>query len=110
MQTILQHAEIKLKQTFHTRWLSFEGTVEAILANIDPLIAALISDSESDPTAKGILSFISTFQFLATTPFLADVLVLLSCLSKILQRQCVDFTAVSDGVESTVTALYLVSS
>ena len=94
----------------HCIALSFEGAVEAILANTDPLIAALISDSESDPTAKGILSFISTFQFLATTPFLADVLVLLSCLSKILQRQCVDFTAVSDGVESTVTALYLVSS
>ena len=105
MQTILQHAEIKLKQTFHTRWLSFEGAVEAILANIDPLIAALISDSESDPTAKGILSFISTFQFLATTHFLADVLVLLSRLSKTFQRQCVDFTAVSDGVESTVAAL-----
>ena len=79
MQPILQHAEIKLKQTFHTRWLSFEGAVEAILANVDPLIAALI---ESDPTAKGILSFISTFQFLATTHFLADVLVLLSRLSK----------------------------
>ena len=60
MQAILQHAEIKLKQTFNTRWLSFEGAVEAILANVDPLIAALISDSESDPTAKGILSFIST--------------------------------------------------
>ena len=91
MQTILQCAETKLKQTFHTRWLSFEGAVEAILANVDPLMAGLISDSESDPTAKGILTFISTFQFLATTHFLADVLAVLSRLSKMFQRQCVDF-------------------
>ena len=79
--------------------------MEAILANIDPFITALISNSESDHTAKGILSFISTFQFLATTHFLTDVLVLLSHLSKTFQRQCVDFTAASDGVESTVAAL-----
>ena len=63
--------------------------MEAILANIDPLIAALISDSESNPTAKAILSFISTFQFLATIHSLDDVLVLLSRLSKTFQRQCV---------------------
>ena len=105
MQAILQCAETKFKQTFHTRWLSFEGAVEAILVNLDPLMAALISDSESDPTARGLLTFISTFQFLATTHFLADVLAVLSRLSKIFQRQCVDFTAVSDGVESTVSAL-----
>ena len=105
MQAILQCAETKFKQTFHTRWLSFEGAVEAILVNLDPLMAALISDSESDPTARGLLTFISTFQFLATTHFLADVLAVLSRLSKTFQRQCVDFTAVSDGVESTVSAL-----
>ena len=61
--------------------------------------------SESDPTAKGTLSFISTFRFLATTHFLADVLVLFSRLSKTFQRQCVEFTTVSDGIESTVAAL-----
>ena len=105
MQIILQCAETKFKQTFHTRWLSFEGAVEAILDNLDPLMAALISDSESDPTAKGLLTFISTFRFLATTHFLADVLAVLSRLSKTFQRQCVDFTAVSDGVESSVAAL-----
>ena len=68
-------------------------------------MAALISDSESDPTARGLLTFISTLQFLATTHFLADVFAVLSHLSKIFQRQCVDFTAVSDDVGSTVHAL-----
>ena len=45
MQTILECAEAKFKQIFRTRWLSFEGAVEAIIANLDPFIAALISDS-----------------------------------------------------------------
>lgn len=100
MHTILECAETKFKQIFHARWLSFKGAVEAILANLDPLMAALISNSESDPTARGLLIFISTSQFLATTHFLADVLAVLSCLSNTFQRQCVDFTEVSDGVES----------
>ena len=44
MQAILNstRAERKFKQTFHTRWLSFDGAVDAILANLDPLISALI--------------------------------------------------------------------
>ena len=75
-----------------------------ILDNLDPLISALIGDSDNDPTAKGIL-FITTFQFLATTHFLAYVLPVLSQLSKRFQRQCIDFTAVSEGVQVTISAL-----
>ena len=44
--------------------------MEALLAYVDPFIAAPISDSECDPTANGILTFISTFQFLALLTFL----------------------------------------
>lgn len=105
MQVILQSAEKKFHQVFHTRWLSLDRAVQAILDNLDPLISALISDSDNDPTAKGILKFITTFQFLATTHFLADALPVLSQLSKRFQRQCVDFTAVSEGVQVTISAL-----
>ena len=59
----------------------------------------MFSDS---PTAKGILTFISTIQFLATTHFLADVL---SHLSKTFQMQWVDFTVDSNVIESAVAAL-----
>lgn len=68
MQEILQSIEKKFHQVFHTRWLSFDGAVQAILDNLDPLISALTSDSENDPTAKGILKIITTFQFVATFP------------------------------------------
>ena len=67
IQSVLQSAERKFHQVFHTRWLSFEGAVDAIVASIDPLFTVLIEDSTSDPTAKGILKFVTTFSFLATT-------------------------------------------
>ena len=105
IQSILDCAERKFKQVFHTRWLSFDGAVQAILANLNALITELIADGESEPAAKGILRFITTFSFMAVTHFLSDVLPILSRLSKGFQRQQVDFTVITEGVNSTVAAL-----
>ena len=98
-------AERKFQQVFHTRWLSFDGAVQAILTNLEALISALISDITSDPTAKWILTFITTFQFLASTHLLCDVLPTLTRLSKTFQRQCVDFSAVTDAVQAAIGAI-----
>ena len=106
LQEVLECAEKKFQQVFHTRWLSFDGAVQAVLTNLDPLFSALISDSSSDPTAKGILTFITTFLFLATTHLLADVLPILARLSKTFQRQCIDFTVVSDSVLAAISAIH----
>ena len=86
MQTFLNVAEKKFQQVFHTCWPSFDGAVQANLTNYDPLVSALISDAESDPIAKGILRFITTYLFLASTHLLADVLPALSRLSKLFQK------------------------
>ena len=61
---------------FHTRWLSFDGTVQAIIANVNALVSALIVDGESEPAAKGIHHFITTY-FLFVTHFLSNVLPIL---------------------------------
>ena len=81
LQAIFNCAESKFQQVFQTRWLSFDGAVQVVLNNLQPLMSALISDSSTDPTAKGILAYI-TFSFLATTSLLADILPLLARLSK----------------------------
>jgi hypothetical protein len=57
-----------------------------------------------DPTAKGILTFITTFQFLASTHLLCDVRPTLTRLSKTFQRQCVDFSAIADAVQAAIGA------
>ena len=51
IQSLLQQAERRFHQIFHTRWLSFEG---AVVASLDPLYSVLIEDSSLDPTAIGI--------------------------------------------------------
>ena len=79
--------------------------MDAIVASVDPLFAVLIEDSTSDPTAKGILKFVTTFSFLATTYLLADILPVIARLSKRFQRSQVDFTTVTDGVSVTVATL-----
>ena len=103
----LHSAERKFHQVFHTRWLSFEGSVDAIVASLDPLYTLLIEDSSSDPTAKGILDFMVTFSFLATTYLLADILPVLARLSKRFQRYQVDFTTVTDGI-SVYSCSYII--
>ena len=105
VQEILDCADRKFQQVFHTIWLSFDGAVQAILTNLEALISALISDSATDPTAKGILAFITTFQFLASTHLLCDVLPTLTHLSKTFQRQCVDFSAIADALQAAIGAI-----
>ena len=48
IQNILDSAERKFKQVFHTRWLSFHGAVQAILVNLCTLITELIADVEEN--------------------------------------------------------------
>ena len=105
IQAILDFAERKFQQVFHTRWLSFDGAVQAVLNNLEPLMSALISDGSTDPTAKCILVFITTFSFLATTHLLADILPLLARLSKSFQRQCIDISSVNDCLQSTIQGI-----
>ena len=105
IQLVMQSAERKFHPAFRTRWLSFEGAVDAIVASIDPLFTVLIEDSTSDPTVKGILKFVATYSFLATTYLLADILPILARLSKRFQRSQVDFTTVTDGVSVTTATL-----
>ena len=45
---------------FYTQWLSFEGAVDA---SLDALFSVLIEDSSTDPTANGILGYMTTQLF-----------------------------------------------
>ena len=47
IRPILQLAEWKFHQVFHTRWLSFKSAVSAIVASLDPLYTALIEVVQS---------------------------------------------------------------
>ncbi|XP_053408053.1 zinc finger protein 862-like [Mercenaria mercenaria] len=97
--TILEESSdfVRFKQVFHTRWLSFEVSVRPICENYSPLISVLAEDKGAK--AQGLLKSISTYKFVYTSHFLADVLKQLGILCKTFQSSSIDFTSVSSCLE-----------
>ena len=99
MKTSENHAT-RFKQVFHTRWLSFEGSVKATCQNYDSLLSVLSEDKRAK--AQGILKSVSNYKFLYCSFFLADILKDLSILCKAYQSSTIEFTAVNPLLEVTV--------
>jgi len=107
IQQIYNLSQIKMKQTFHTRWLSFEGAVDAILQNYDALVSCLEMDVAEgcDPTASGLLTFISDYQFLAVSHMLSDVLRVLGTLSRVFQTRDLDLSVMNFAINSATASI-----
>lgn len=105
IQSILQSAEIKFHQIFHTRWLSFDGAIDAIVVSLDPLFITLIKNSALDPTTNGFLNLWPHLAFYRCFYLLLDILPVLARLSKRFQTSQVDFMTVTDGVSVTQSTL-----
>lgn len=107
IQSVYEMATRKFQQTFHTRWLSFEGAVDAIIINYGALVTCLEADVAEldDAIARGILSFITDYQFLAVSYFLSDVLGNLAILSKVYQKKDLDLAHFNSVTKSTVSVL-----
>ena len=101
IQSILSStgASLRFKQVFHTRWLSFEGSVRAVCDNYSPLVSVLSEDQGA--RAQGLLKCISNYKFLYVSHFLADILKPLSILCKGFQSSTIDFTSVSTSLQYT---------
>ncbi|XP_053385860.1 zinc finger protein 862-like [Mercenaria mercenaria] len=92
---------LRFKQVFHTRWLSFEGSVRAVCDNYTSLLSVLSEDKGA--RAQGLLKSVSNVKFLYVSYFLADVLKPLSILCKGFQSSSIDFTSVSASLETTTS-------
>ncbi|WAQ97202.1 ZN862-like protein [Mya arenaria] len=107
IQEVYEMAERKFKQTFHTRWLSFEGAVDAVIINYDALLTCLEMEvaEDSDPVAVGLLNFVSNYKLLATLYMLRDVLSKLCTLSLVFQMTDVNLTQQTFTLEATLRSL-----
>lgn len=78
-----------------TRWLSQDAAIKNLQRNLCAVLAALAEESEVNrcPSAKGLYSFLATYRFVAAVYLQADVLPHLSCLSKLFQKEKVNFLA-----------------
>jgi hypothetical protein len=112
MVLFFDKAEKRFQEVFGTRWLSFEGVVGALLQNIDILVGCFLSDEEGgNIVACGLVKFISTFEFLAVSHLVADVMGIVCGVSRVFQKEDLTFTVVKEALGPACSAiLYMKSS
>lgn len=104
VQGILEDSRsTRLKQVSNTRWLSFEGSVQAVVDNFQSVVAVILEDNSAKSLA--LHKPISCYKFLYVAHFLADALKPLAMLSRSYQRSELDFTEVNCLLHSTVQVL-----
>lgn len=83
-----------------TRWLSQHQAIQNLQRNISAVLGVLAEEVEVHkcPAAKGLYSFLATYRFIAALHLQADVLPHLARLSKVFQREDVNFLAIKEQV------------
>ncbi|ELU09236.1 hypothetical protein CAPTEDRAFT_200712 [Capitella teleta] len=107
IQKALDEKVLKYQQVFGTHWLSLFKSVTAISETYKSLVTSLQHDFEEEETAKagGLLKKISTYEFVATTFFLLDVLTHLYRACLVLQTSNLTYASASDEVDSLKKAI-----
>ncbi|KAI4816336.1 hypothetical protein KUCAC02_008663 [Chaenocephalus aceratus] len=86
---------LKVKEVKDSRWLSQAMAVSNLKRNLTAVLAALAEETEHKkcPTAKGLYGFLATYRFVASVYLQADVLPHISRLSRLFQKENVNFLA-----------------
>ena len=87
--------------------MSLHCAVQAVRRTLNSLMTFLENEATSayHPVARGILQEVSKFKFLATVHLLDDVLSILTKLSKVFQRENVDFSTIAPMIRSTIATI-----
>ncbi|KAE8293775.1 hypothetical protein D5F01_LYC06711 [Larimichthys crocea] len=106
------NSRVKLVQAKDVRWLSHNQAVIALKRTYAAVVTSLEHEAteRNEATARGLATFLTTFQFTATLLMLCDILPLLSKLSRLFQRTEVDFTHIDANVTATIEALRTLKS
>ncbi len=107
IQEILNDPVIKCKQAKDVRWLSHDKAIKAIVSSLPSLLVSLDREAseKGEPIATGLLKFMKTYKFVACAYLMSDVLPHLSRLSKIFQKENVDFSLIQPCLQSTIDAI-----
>ena len=87
-----------------TRWLSQHLAIQNLQKNISAVLNVLAEEVEvrKCAAAKGLYSFLATYRYIAALHLQADVLPHLSRLSKIFQKEDLNFLAIKEQVNSVL--------
>ena len=84
--------ELYLREPIYTRWLNLHCAFQMVFRIWHSLVLTLEDQADDETKAKGHLSQITTFQFVASTELLNDLLSVLSRLGKQFQAQSLDLS------------------
>ena len=103
IQSIVEQANNckKFKEVFHTRWLSFDGSLQALLQNYNSRVSLFLEES----SGKALALYKPITSYLYVAHYLADVMEHLSRLSKMYQKSDLDFTDVNPLLEATIDTI-----
>ncbi len=98
---------LKLKEAKHVRWLSYDAAVKAFLRSYPAIVLELEreAEEENDAAAVGWLNRVKCYEFVASLRLLADVLPILSRLSKKFQAAHLHFGRMKESLDTAVTAM-----
>ena len=107
-EEVFDRPALKLREPADTRWLSCDEAIQVIRRSLDPLSVALqdlASSDAGDATALGLAGLFRQYTFVAAVFFMAEVLPILSRLSKVFQTENLPFSAVPPALRRAKTAL-----
>jgi hypothetical protein len=107
MQEVLNDPVIKCKEAKDVRWLPHEHAVKAILRTLPSLITSFDREASerSEPTARGLLKFICTYEFVACVSLLSAVLPHFNRLSALFQTRDINLTMLQTSITVTTEVI-----
>lgn len=103
IQSVLNSHSTRFQEVFHTRWLSFEGAVAALVCNYSSLLSVFLE--EKSARSLSLHKPVSTYKFLYVAHFLSDALKPLAILSKMYQTKDLNYADVEPQLTSTISSL-----
>lgn len=105
--SVLGVADLKVTEVKDTRWLSQEKAISNLQRNLPAVLATLAeeADLKKDPVARGLYTYCATYRFVAAIHLQADILPYLAQLSKLFQKENINFMAIKNHVPVTIETL-----
>ena len=87
MQQVFGDPNLKLKKPKHVRWLSHRMEVDTVRRCLPSLIGALKQEATNEPIVAGLATAVTTYELVACTYLMSDILTSLGKLSLPFQKQ-----------------------
>ena len=100
IQQILGDPSLQFKEPKHVRWLTHGKAVSAVRQCLPSLITTLEQEAVTNPTTAELVEAVKTYEFVACTCLLSDILPSLT-----FQRKDIDFSVIQPRVYSTISFL-----